>query len=694
MKAVDEFSLPRRWGTLRPRFIVSLVALLALLGVAGGYVEITQSRREVMELLRREGETVTDALSISAENAVQAYGEIEAHIEQHLFNAAYLLKHLHAEHNLSQREFRDLMRENGVARSFYVKQDGRWQTFAYPTVGLEEFWKEGLARFIQPLFRDDLEKTSGYVRDWEGQNHFAIALKATARTAWVLCANPGVLLDLRRRVGLGRLIQDVGENKEIAYIVLQDEKGIIAATSNITSMASLRDDPFLRRAISSNRLNSRVTQFGGKDVFETVTPFAVNGQLFGLIRVGLQMDAVNEAVTRTIERAILVAFGFIIIGVVLFNFLVSNQNYNLLTEAYAKMRTYTGNILENMADAVVAVNRDGRITLFNRAAEHLFNKSAKSVIGKSCRDIIGEQTSLLDKALATGKGVEDEEVSYDLDGKKSILSVTTTLLRDSAGEVDSAVAVIKDLTEKKNWEERLRRQEKLTAMGELASGVAHEIRNPLNAIGIVAQRFASEFTPTERQQEFRDLANSVISATRQVSSIIERFLKFARPPKLDLQRQRLKDVVTKVVTLVESEAQEKGVRLHLEVQDDLELMMDGGQMEEVLLNLLQNSLHATSQGDEINLKVVKQNGEAVVEVSDTGEGIPPEHLDRIFDLYFTTKEKGTGMGLSVSHRIVTEHGGRLTVSSEVGLGTTFRIILPLSGFPAAGDHVVAEERRA
>ncbi len=677
MNESDQFSLPRKWGTLRPKFIISLVALLTLLGLAGGYIEITQSRKDVMELLRREGETVTDAMSVSAENAVQAYGEIETHIEKQLLNTARLLKHLEGENNLSQKAFTNLMTESGVARSFYVNKKGKWLKFAYPEAGPEDFQKQGLAQFVQPLFHDNLENESGYVQDWKGQSHYAIALKATKQTAWVLCANPGILLDLRKRVGLGRLIQDIGKNREIAYIVLQDDQGILAATANVSTMSSLNNTPFLQQAIVTNQLSSRVTEFEGSDVFETVKPFFVNDQIFGLIRVGLQMDSVNEAVRRTIQRAIAVAIGFIIIGVILFNFIVSNQNYNLLTEAYAKIKTYTGNILQNMADAVVAVDQHRRITLFNRAAEKLFNKPSSEVIWKSCHDIIGQQTSLLDEALDTGKEIEDKGVVYEFDGHKSILSVTTTLLKNSVGEIDSAVAVIKDLTEKKALEEKLRRQEKLTAMGELASGVAHEIRNPLNAISIIAQRFVHEFHPAENKEEYLDLAGSVVSATRQVSSIIERFLKFARPPALNLQKSSLNAVVAKVVTLEESQAKEKGVNLIFKSHEKLDVRIDSSQMEEVLLNLLQNSLHATSSEGKINVEIYKENNDAVVEISDTGIGIPPDNLSRIFDLYFTTKDDGTGMGLSVSHRIVTEHGGRFTVSSEVGKGSTFKIILPM-----------------
>ena len=669
--------LPKRSATMRPKFLVGLAAVLALLGVAGGYIEITQSRRDIMDLLQTEAETVTEALAVSAENAVQAYAEVEALLEAHLLDAANMLLHLERENKLTRNQFETLLRDSQVARACKVDQTGALQGFAYPESSREAFHPENLSPLVAPLFEEGQDETGGLVEDWEGRTHYAVAVRSGDRRAWVLCSDPQALLDFRKRVGLGRLIQNLGENKEVAYIVLQDEQGLISASKNVTTISSLQSDPFLQEALRSTGPRSRITSFAREDVFEVVKPFTVGDEPFGLIRVGLKMDVAKLAVKRTMQRAVVVAFGFVVLGLILFNFLVSNQNYELLTDAYAKIKTYTGNILENMADAVVAVDREGHITVFNRAAEQLFGRPSRDAVGKSCQEIIGTQSSALDETLATGREVQDREVTYTLDGRERILSVTTRLLRTPKGEIDSAVAVIKDLTEQKALQERLRRQEKLTAMGELASGVAHEIRNPLNAISIIAQRFAYEFTPTQNEKEYRELAQSVVTASRQVSAIIERFLEFARPPALNLHRHALNDVVHQAVALVESQARAKGLHLEFSDAEPLELALDSEQMQEVFVNLLQNAVQATPAGGRISVRLRREEEQAVVEIADTGTGIPPEHLSRIFDLYFTTKPDGTGMGLSVSHRIVIEHGGRIDVHSRVGEGSTFRVVLPL-----------------
>lgn len=681
----EPFVLPRRWRTPRPSFVISLAAILFVMAVGVGILEITQSRKEIMALLEREARSLAEALSLSGENAVRAYSELESTLENGLLATAEILAQEEASGRLTADRLAEILRSHGIVRAFAVDENGRIDGLAFPTGAEADFRPGQVLQLVRPLFQSGKHSVSGYVEDGTGATHYAVAvrqLRAGARQgAWVVCADPKSLLRFRRRVGIGRLIQDLGESSEIAYIALQDSVGIISASKNVATLTSLASDPFLAEALAQRESKSRLSTFQGEQVFEVAKPFTVDGVTFGLFRVGLRMDAVRHAVTRTKQRAVAVGVGLLVVGVLLFNFLVTHQNYGLLTDAYSRIHTYTGNILENMADAVVAVDREGRITLFNRAAEKLFNRSAEEAIGKHCGDILGRQQSLLDQALATGVGVRDQEVSYHLGDRRATLLVTTTLLRGSDGSIHSAVAVLKDLTEKKALEASLRQRERLSAMGELAAGVAHEIRNPLNAIAMIAQRFEKEFVPKEGEAEYRQLARAVVAETRRVSEIVQRFLEFARPPQLQLRDIDLSEVAARAARLVQSQALQQEITLETDLLPNLILPLDSNQMEQVLLNLLQNSLHATPRGGRIRVRSYRRADEIVAEVQDTGLGIPQENLNKIFDLYFTTKETGTGMGLSLSHRIVSEHGGRMEVESEVGKGTTVRVVLPLASRP-------------
>jgi len=214
-------------------------------------------------------------------------------------------------------------------------------------------------------------------------------------------------------------------------------------------------------------------------------------------------------------------------------------------------------------------------------------------------------------------------------------------------------------------------------MGELASGVAHEIRNPLNAIGLIAQRFSREFTPRRGVREFRSLADVMQNETRRVNAIIRQFLAFARPPALRRIDIPIREFADRVSGLFSAQAKEKGVSFTLSVQDGLHASLDPDQMLQALLNVLQNALHATLPGGSIRLNVHADSGVLRFTVSDTGEGISPAALEKIFNLYYTTKPDGTGLGLAITQQIVGQHDGRIDVSSMPGKGTALTIEIPL-----------------
>jgi signal transduction histidine kinase len=238
------------------------------------------------------------------------------------------------------------------------------------------------------------------------------------------------------------------------------------------------------------------------------------------------------------------------------------------------------------------------------------------------------------------------------------------------------VAVIRDLTDRRALEEIVQRKEKLSAMGELASGVAHEVRNPLNAIGMIAQRLNKEFKPQKDEQEYKTLAGTVVSEVGRINTMIQRFLKFAKPQKLILETVEIDALVREIIDLVEVEAENAGISITQKRSHSEPLILDKNQIKQVLLNILQNSLQASGPGQNITLSSYSDQTDAIIEIKDNGTGIPKQHLHKIFDLYYTTKKSGTGMGLSIANQIVAAHGGRIEVESEEGNGTLFRIILP------------------
>jgi signal transduction histidine kinase len=215
----------------------------------------------------------------------------------------------------------------------------------------------------------------------------------------------------------------------------------------------------------------------------------------------------------------------------------------------------------------------------------------------------------------------------------------------------------------------------------LAAGVAHEIRNPLNAIGMAIQRLQREFPQksAELQEEYDRFTDVLRGEVKRVNEIIEQFLFFARPAHLNLQSLQLKDLIQDLLILLREPAEQQNVALEADLNPALPFIQaDRQRLQEALWNLIQNCLQAMPEGGKLRWSVKLENtDEIAIEITDTGEGIPEDNLGKIFDYYFTTREKGTGLGLPLAHKIIQEHGGTIQVRSQLARGTTFKVTLPI-----------------
>ncbi len=234
-------------------------------------------------------------------------------------------------------------------------------------------------------------------------------------------------------------------------------------------------------------------------------------------------------------------------------------------------------------------------------------------------------------------------------------------------------------------QEALRRRDRLAAMGELASTVAHEVRNPLNAIGMSVQRLRREFvnaTPDEgaaAKAEQTELLDVLSSETSRINGIVQQFLEFARPPRLAPRPVDLAAFLTEVAASTAAMAAERGITLETHFDRVGEATLDPDQLRQALDNLLRNAIEASPKGSSVVLRAARsEDGHSIV-VEDHGPGIPADQVPRIFDLYFTTKAEGTGVGLAVTHQVIEAHGGTLEVDTELGRGTRMIIHLPSTG---------------
>ncbi len=217
---------------------------------------------------------------------------------------------------------------------------------------------------------------------------------------------------------------------------------------------------------------------------------------------------------------------------------------------------------------------------------------------------------------------------------------------------------------------------KLVAMGELAGGVAHEIRNPLNAIRVIIQRLEREFKPQSDEGEYKELTSVIRKETDKINESVRNFLTLARPPVLRKTRADLNQSIKNVVTLFQPRAQSRGCIIDLDLGDLPQISFDMELMHQAILNLLENALAAVGPDGRIDIKTFCRNKKCTVQIADNGPGIKDDEKARIFDLYYTTKPTGTGMGLPMVLRVIKEHGGTIDLSDSPSGGALFRLELP------------------
>lgn len=235
------------------------------------------------------------------------------------------------------------------------------------------------------------------------------------------------------------------------------------------------------------------------------------------------------------------------------------------------------------------------------------------------------------------------------------------------------LAIRNDITERKKNEEILHRQDKLAAVGQLAAGVAHEIRNPLTSMKGYAE-FLLEDEVDDQRREFLDI---ILDEINRVNVIVEDFMVLAKPKAVDLKEKNIIPIVKDVLSLLEFEARKKNVSMHFEAYEDIvQIECDEDRLKQVFLNFVKNGIEAMPNGGDIIVRVAIADGQVQISIQDTGVGIPEDKLKKIGEPFYTTKKNGNGLGLMVSYKIIESHNGTVYIESELNKGTTFNIVLP------------------
>jgi PAS domain S-box-containing protein len=345
-----------------------------------------------------------------------------------------------------------------------------------------------------------------------------------------------------------------------------------------------------------------------------------------------------------------------------------------------------------LRNGVIAVTRNGRVAVMNEAAYQILGLKPRSAdVGQPFMQVLRDQPDVL-RIVASAFELSHlpNRAELRLKSTGKVIGYTLSQVRDGRGRIIGATLFFKDLTRVEQLEERERLRDRLAALGEMAAAIAHEVKNPLAGIEVMAGILKRQLASSEDAQS---ILGDIIKEAKMANAIVLEVLEFVRPIRLQVERIALADVVRDAVSMAESLVPRGETGIEVQLPENLPpIQGDPHQLRQLFTNLLTNAFEALSGAGVVAISASYQPSEedalgieshavpmVLVEVADNGPGVSSDLIDRIFSPFFTTKPRGSGLGLAIVRKIVDAHDGRIDVSSQVGSGTRFRITLPVSG---------------
>ncbi len=672
-------------ANIRLKYVVIITLLLALIFFLMVVFGIQKSKSNMLRVIEKEGMALLESLILSSQNIVRANALVEELVGERLRDIANLVDQMEKDKGVSNSKLENMVKKSNLSRIDILDQrlNLKYSSHSSDIEIYQDSSTSVIPSLTSILEGEEEEIVFGIeAKTLLAEKSYAAAVRRSRQTgAVVVVASASYLESFRKEIGIGYLIRKISQESGVDYIVLQSTEGIVLASKQVGRMLKIEEDPFLQNALAGEVPRSRITSFQGEDVLEVVKPFKSEEIPSGIFRVGLSLQGYKKVTSSYQKQMILFSIILFFLGLLIIGIVIINQNYFVLDRSYKEIKTLTGNVLEAMHSTVVAVDERGKIVMLNRLAEDLFGVSKDHAINRDYNSIFPDDPCLLKQALDEKRTTRDVETEFrTISGEEKALMIGTSCLFDEEKKFKGAVAVIHDITELKKYEEEAKRAERLSALGNLAAGVAHEIRNPLNAISITAQRLKAEFVPQKDQEEYTSFTKIILNEIKRLDKIINQFLSLAKAQKLNLIPTDMSKFLNEVVDLAEIEANQKDLQVTREINSLLETRIDPEGMKKALLNIMLNGIQAMPSSGKLSVRSYLNDLQKTItiEIKDSGPGIPKESLSKIFQPYFSTKEKGTGLGLSIAYRIISDHKGKIEVKSEVGKGTIFTIKLPMA----------------
>jgi nitrogen fixation/metabolism regulation signal transduction histidine kinase len=535
------------------------------------------------------------------------------------------------------------------------------------------------------------------------------------------------------------------DDPDVIYVIIHDKEGRIAGYSGRADLqGTLLEDAISLKALSAERTITQVSKWGPEEtsVVDVAVPVFIPGSdhRWGTIRVALTLTPVYQQIRQT--QLIIAGIGCValVLGILLSNWaarritrplgqlvtatievahgnlsqsidvetgdeveILASNFSTMIREILAQkqqlesqlaeikhLQRYTEKLLTTMSDGLLSVDTRGNVAAINPAARRMLG--IPDGVDKGCSASVAleqapEVFSYVEEVLRDFQSGTQRELQIDLGSQDQIVLANSSLLIDAEGRALEVITNLHDVTQLKRLEVLIRQSERLAALGTLAAGMAHEIRNPLSAIKTFVQLLPRKVNKPEFLEKFQ---RTVPRELDRINRLIEDLLELSRTPKYRFEALNLQTLLDQSIEFFEGELRIAKIECVTEATPDLPLILaDPDQLIKALYNLMRNAIQAMPNGGRLTVERYRETGDSPNKLipsnqdgwvclvfSDTGVGIPSEIVKDIFNPFFSTKDRGTGLGLAITHKVITEHGGHLDVVSREGEGSSFTIYLP------------------
>ncbi|MEA1980553.1 MAG: histidine kinase dimerization/phospho-acceptor domain-containing protein, partial [candidate division Zixibacteria bacterium] len=562
------------------KLLFFLIVLFAIIIFFTSYYFIQENRNDSLRLLINQGSSFTESLAQAAENAITSesfyeyliykrYHEliIEISMSEQIPNQQSLVRFA-SDHNLFSIHVFDInggLISEGIAGGI---RSALPVNIYDQVINLYESKENNFK-----LILDDFYSPGGAY-------HYFLELTNDQKHVIVIAADAYYYIDALSETQIGFLAQKMVLEKGVEYIIYQTSHEVIFSSIKPENIFPLANDSFLTTALNTDTVVNRLFEFQGKTILELVRPFATEDYPIGVFRVGLSLEsyyAIAYGYDIQIITFAIILFGLLVIASL---YLRGREKRKKISLQYQQIKSVTDKIFDEMRTGVAVLDNIGTISLCNRAFDDILG--VRGCIGSQWSDIIPEDDNILNDLLENNERGSESETTNIFNGVAKTLLISSSKIEANP---DSTVIVVYDITKLKKYEKESARKERISELGDLAAGVAHEIRNPLNTISIATQRLAAEFEPTDNKQEYHDFTNQIKSETKRLNEIITKFLALTRDHKKYNNKINLSEILEDFIKFISHETNQLKINLISEINKDLIINGSIDEVKQVFTNL-------------------------------------------------------------------------------------------------------------